>query len=239
VIGTILNAAGIIAGGIAGLILRRQPSPATQMTLKNILGLLTIFVGLRLTWISLDGGFTSILKQLGITVLAMILGRITGRLLHIQKGMNRLGQYAKEAFARASPEKPKQFNEGFITCTVLFCAAPLSILGGIQDGLGGHWGALGVKALVDGMAALAFVGTFGWGTILSVVPVVAFQGTITLIAGAIGTHLSSQAMVDSIHAVGGLLTFCVALIILEVRRVEVADYLPSLAFAPLLAWLWL
>jgi uncharacterized membrane protein YqgA involved in biofilm formation len=114
----------------------------------------------------------------------------------------------------------------------------MASLGSIQDGLDGQWQTLGVKAVMDGLATMAFVGTFGWGAILSVVPVVAYQGTITLAAKLVAPHLQNQAMMDSINATGGLLVFCVALIILELKKVELADYLPSLIYAPLLTWWW-
>ena len=237
-IGTILNAAGIAAGGIAGLVWRRQPSASTQLALKNLLGFLTAFAGLRLTWINLSGGLLPVLKQLAIAMLAMILGRIVGRLLHLQKGMNWLGRYAKDRFSRASSAPGSRFSDGLVTCTVLLCAAPLALFGSIQDGLGGHWGALGVKAVIDGLAIMAFVGTFGWSAVLAVVPVVAFQGTVTLAAGIAAPSLHELGLVPSIHAVGGLLVFTVALLVLELRRIEWADYLPSLLFAPLLTWLW-
>jgi uncharacterized membrane protein YqgA involved in biofilm formation len=45
--------------------------------------------------------------------------------------------------------------------------------------------------------------------------------------------------VDPVNATAGLLIFCVALIIFEVRKIEVTAYLPSLVFAPLLTWWWL
>lgn len=237
-IGTILNAAGILVGGILGLTLTRQLSPVAQQGIKGLLGVLVVFVGLKATWTSLGPGLELAAKQMTIVILAMILGRLTGRVLHLQKGLNRLGQHAKEKFAQAGSEKAHRWSEGFITCTILFCVGPMAILGSIQDGLDGRWQALGIKAVMDGLATMAFVSTFGWGAILSVVPVVAYQGTLTLAAKLIVPLLQNQAMLDSINAVGGLLVFCIALIIFEIKRVELADYLPSLIYAPLLTWLW-
>jgi uncharacterized protein len=78
---------------------------------------------------------------------------------------------------------------------------------------------------------------FGWGVLFSLVPVVAYQGTITLGARALAPHLQLQ-LIDSINATGGLLVFSVALVILEIKKVELADYLPALAVAPLLTWVW-
>jgi uncharacterized protein len=240
-IGTLLNALGILIGGVLGLTLRRQLTHPTQVALKGALGVLVIFVGLKTTWDNVGGGFGSVLKQMTIVILALMLGRITGRLLHLQKGLNHLGQYARQRFAKATPDQSQNWSEGFITCTILFCVGPMAILGAIQDGLDGKWQTLGVKGLIDGLATMAFVGTFGWGAILAVVPVVAYQGTITLAARTLAPYFQDPAnwpMLHSINATGGLLVFCIALIILELKKIELADYLPSLAFAPFLTWLW-
>ena len=240
-IGTILNAAGILVGGLLGLTLRRQWTPATQGALKGMLGILVIYVGLKTTWMSLGGGFGPVLKQLAIVILSLMLGRLTGRLLHLQRGLNRLGKYARERFARAGTDKSQAWSEGFITCTILFCVGPMAILGSVQDGLEGKWQTLGAKAVMDGLATMAFVGTFGWGSMLAVIPVVAYQGSISLAAKSLAPFFQDPAhapLLNSLNATGGLLVFCIALIILELKKIELADYLPSLGWAPLIAWLW-
>jgi len=239
VLGTILNAAGILIGGIVGLTVSKQLPPVTQKAIKGFLGVLTVYVGLKLSWSGLGGGFGAVLKQLLIVLLALVMGRLTGRLLHLQKGLNRLGQYAKEKFSHAGePGTSHRFGDGFVTCTLLFCVGPMAILGAVQDGLEGRWETLGIKAIMDGLATMAFVTTFGWGAILSLVPVVAYQGTITLAAKFLTPLLEERALMDAVNATGGLLVFCIALVILELKKVELADYLPSLAFAPLLTWAW-
>lgn len=240
-VGTILNAIGIIFGGMLGLLLRRQMTPATQLALKGLLGVLVIYVGLSTSWSSLGGGFGSVIKQLFIVILALTFGRITGSLLHIQKGLNRLGRYAKDRFTKVATDQSNRWSEGFVTCTILYCVGPMAILGSIQDGLDGRWQTLGVKALIDGLATMAFVGTFGWGAIAAVVPVVAYQGTITFAAKTLAPFFhdpANAALLNSINATGGLLVFCIALVILELKKFELADYLPSLAWAPFITWLW-
>jgi hypothetical protein len=90
---------------------------------------------------------------------------------------------------------------------------------------------------MDGLAAMSFAMMFGGGVILSAVPVLVFQGTITLVcAHSLGPFLQARGLTDSVNATGGLLIFCVAMLIFEVRKVPVTDYLPSLVFAPLLTW---
>jgi uncharacterized protein len=237
-IGTLLNASGILLGGIIGLTVARQIPMKTQLNLKILLGVVTVIVGLKMTLASLGGGFWQVMKQLAIVVLALTLGRITGRLLRLQRALNRVGRYAGEKFSQANPNQPQRLSEGFITCTILFCVGPIAILGAIQDGLEGRWQTLAIKAVMDGLATMGFVASFGWGPILAVIPVVAYQGTISLAARFLAPFLENHALMESVNATGGMLVFCIALIILEIRKIELADYLPSLVFAPLLAWLW-
>ncbi len=236
-IGTALNVAGILIGGVTGLVRRKPLSAARESFFKVGLGVFTVFYGLRLTWISLNGPFLQILKQLLIALLALMLGKMTGRLLGLQKLSNRLGREARERVAAARPGDPRQLNEGFKTCAALFCAAPLSILGSVQDGLSGYCYVLVVKAVMDGLATMSFISLFGWGVMFSAVPVLAFQGTVTLVCAQVfKPFLDLHGLTDSVNVVGGLLVFSVALVILELKRIELADYLPSLVFAPLLTW---
>jgi len=236
--GTILNAAAILIGGVAGLTTTKQMTSANQGLLKGILGVLIVYVGLSMTWESLNGGFFHGVKQLVIVILALILGRIAGQTLRLQKSLNRLGQIAKQKFSNATPDSANRVSEGFITCTLLFCVGPMAILGSVQDGLLGNYRTLALKSVMDGLATAAFAKVFGWGVLLSVIPVVAYQGTITLLAKLLEPYLRNPALLDSINATGGMLVFCIALIILELKKIELADYLPSLAFAPLITWLW-
>jgi uncharacterized membrane protein YqgA involved in biofilm formation len=239
-LGTILNGLGILIGGVLGMTLRRQMTPATQVAVKGALGVLVVYIGLKTTWMSLGGTFGQVAKQVLIMILALTLGRITGRLLRLQKRLNRLGQYARERFTRTDSGSgtAQRWSEGFVTCTILFCVGPMAIVGSIQDGLSGRWQTLGAKAIMDGLATMAFVGTFGWGAVFAVIPVVAYQGTITLAAQMVAPWMNNLAMLNSLNATGGLLVFCIALVILELKKIELADYLPSLLFAPLLTWLW-
>ena len=127
--------------------------------------------------------------------------------------------------------------------TALFCAAPLAILGSVAEGLNpnGFSKVFCVKAVMDGMATMAFSRTFGWGVMVSAIPVLAWQGAIIRGAALLepALRLHAEPLIDSINATDGLLIFCVALIILQIKKVAVAEYLPSLALAPLLTrWLW-
>jgi len=240
-IGTILNVAGILVGGLVGLTRRKPLSAASESYFKVLLGAFTVFYGLRLTWVSLSGSFFEILKQFVILILALSLGKLAGRCLHLQKMSNRLGQRARESISSARPDDPERFNNGFRTCAGLFCAAPLGILGSVQEGLSlsEYFYPLAIKGVMDGLATIGFVSLFGRGVLLSGLPVLAIQGTITLlVARVLEPILSLHNLVSSVNAVGGLLVFCVALVMLGLKRIELADYLPSLVVAPFLTLWW-
>jgi len=235
--GSGLNAAGILIGGVMGMMMSRQFSASTQLALRGMMGVLTVFIGLRLTWTTLGNDAGHIPRQLLAVILSLMLGRLVGRLLRIQKNLNRLGQYASKRFAAVRPTDPNRFNEGFVICALLFCAGPLGPIGAVQDGLMGYWEPLAIKMVMDGLAAMGFVSVFGWGVMLSALPVFVYQGTIALAVHNLEPFLTAHNLLDSVNAVGGLLVFCVALVVLELKKFELGDYLPSLVTAPLVTWL--
>jgi len=214
-------------------------SPSSDASFKVILGIFTVWYGLRLTWMNVNGSLAQVLGQLLIAIVAMMLGNFTGRLLRLQKLSNSIGRGARERITSAKPGAPQSPSEGLKACSALFCAAPLGWLGAIQDGLSGYFFPLGVKSVMEGLATMGFVSMFGWGAMLAALPVLAVQGSITL-----GTlfflkpFLLQYSLLESVNAVGGLLVFSVALVILNIKKIQLADYLPSLFFAPLLTWLF-
>jgi uncharacterized membrane protein YqgA involved in biofilm formation len=234
-IGTLLNVAGILIGGIVGLIRRKPLSVAQESWFKVAIGAFTVFYGLRLAWSSLSGSFAHFVRQLIITVVALMLGKMIGGVLRLQKGSNRLGQKAKEMITIASTSSHHNAADGFKTCALLYCAAPLGMFGAVSDGLSGYYYPLAVKAVIDGLATLGFVLMFGWTAILSALPVLALQGTITLGCTRLAQNFSQhQDILLSVNAVAGLLVFAVALVILQLKKIELADYLPSILLAPVL-----
>ena len=237
-IGTIINVCSIVVGGITGLAASKAISPKVEYRLKLILGVLTIYVGLKTTWQAINGSFGSVIKQIAIVLAALVIGNVIGKSLRLQHGINKLGEYAKNIFQKHDPEKPKRFGEGFVTCTILFCVGPMAIVGSLEDGLTGKFQTLAVKSVMDGLATMAFVKTFGIGPIFAAIPVLAYQGTITLAAEALKPVLGNHLLLDSISATGGLLILCISVVILDIQKVPLADYLPSLVVAPVLTWLF-
>ena len=161
-IGAFLNALGILLGGLFGLARREPLSARAQIYFRNALGAATVFLALRLVWVSIHGTFLPCLKQLFLAVLAVVLGNLLGKLLGLQKISNRLGRFATRLMSSADTNSPRKIADGFCACTILFWAAPLGLLGAVVDGLSGYFYLLAVKAVMDGLAMTSFVKMFRW-----------------------------------------------------------------------------
>ena len=227
--GAFLNAIGILLGACFGLALNKPLSARPQDFFRRALGAATIFFGLQLVWLNVNGTLGSCLKQVFLALLALVLGNQAGRLLALQKISNRLGRFAGNLIANAQTNPPRKMGGGFNACVILFCAAPLGILGAATDGLSNYFYFLAVKAVMDGLAMTSFVKMFGWLSALSAFPVFIFLGAITFAVQFYAKpFLDSHNLIDSVNAAAGFIALAVALVIFETRKVELANYLPAL-----------
>ena len=237
--GAFLNAIGILLGGLFGLARRKPISARTQLFFRNALGAFTVFFGLRLVWLSVNGTFWLCIRQIFIALLALILGNLIGKLLALQKISNHFGRFAGNLIVFQQSNSPRKMADGFNACAILLCAAPLGLLGAVTDGLSGYFYLLAVKAVMDGLAMTSFVKIFRWPAALSAIPVFVFLGAITFaIQFYAKPLLDSYNLIYPVNAAAGFIACAVALVIFEVRKVELANYLPALALAPLLTWLF-
>ncbi|MFZ0828627.1 MAG: DUF554 family protein [Verrucomicrobiia bacterium] len=243
--GAFINAMGILFGALFGLAMLKSLSLRTQVFFRSALGAFTVFFGLQLVWLSLSGTLLPVAKQIFVAVMGVTLGFWVGRLLHLQKLSNHLGRYAGNLIVPAQSGSPRKMTDGFTACSILFCAAPLGLLGAVTDGFPvgdsgfGYFYLLVVKAVMDGLAMTGFVKVFGWPSALSAFPVFGLFSGITLACQVWARPwLEAHGLVAPVNAAAGLIACAIALMIFEVRRVELANFLPGLAVAPLLAW-WL
>ena len=208
-----------------------------QVFIRSGLGAFTTFFGLRLIWDNINGTVLPCLKQTLIAALAILLGNWLGRLLALQKISNRLGRHAAHRLAAAQKNPPGPPADGFISCTILFCAAPLGLVGAVTDGLADFYYLLAVKAVMDALAMVSFAKIFRWPAAMAAFSVYLFLNGLTL-----GIHygalpwLAAHGLTAAVNATAGIQVCAMALVIFEVRRVELANYLPALALAPLLTW---
>ena len=238
-IGAFLNALGILLGAIYGLTARLPVSARTQAFFKSALLACTVWYGVRLVYVGLPGTFLDAVKQLLIAVLALVVGRLLGKMLQLQKISNRLGRHASGLITAAQKGSAAARNGGLTAATILFCAAPLGLIGAVADGLTGYFYLLAVKAVMEGLAMVSFARMFRWPVALAALPVFLFLNCLALAVHRFALPwLEAHALVGAVNVAIGLLACIMSLVILEIRRVELANYLPSLALAPLLTW-WL
>ncbi|MBE3561598.1 MAG: DUF554 domain-containing protein, partial [Ktedonobacteraceae bacterium] len=175
-----------------------------------------------------------------IPLLALVLGSVLGELIDIDRWINKLGDWLKKRFDR--PGSEQNFTLAFVLASLQFCVGPLTILGSINDGLSGDFSLLAIKAVLDGFSSIIFASTFGLGTIFAGATVLVVQGSISLLAGLLkpllvtNAHatMSAQPRVIELAAVGGVILIGLALNILEIKRIKIANMLPALIIAPLI-----
>jgi uncharacterized membrane protein YqgA involved in biofilm formation len=239
-LGTLLNAGAILLGGFIGTATRLDIAAPRQQQLKVLLGVATTFFGLKLVWTGLasTGTARGFFRQLAVVLVAMVVGHLIGKLCRIQSLFNRLGHDAKLKLERATTNPKKSASDGLMAATLLFCAAPLGIVGALEDGIHQYYAPLAIKAVMDGVAAISFARMFGWTAMLAALPVAAFLCGVTLLGVRLAPWLEAQQVLGVFHASAGLVMTYVTLVIFEVKKVEIANYLPSLIAAPLLLKLW-
>ena len=173
-LGAFLNAVAILLGALFGLVRREPLTLRTQKSCQSALGAFTAFCGLQLVWLNVSGSFTVVLTQLFLAVLAVVLGNLLGKILGLQKISNRLGRHAAQLLARAGENPATRPADGFWAATILFCAAPMGIIGALTDGLGYYFYPLAVKGVMDGLAMTSFVKSLRWPVAMSALPLFLF-----------------------------------------------------------------
>lgn len=238
-IGAFLNAAGILLGAIIGLALRKPISLRTQVFFRSAIGAFTVFFGLRLIYEHAGGGLLPVLKQILIGFVAVVVGFWVGKLLGFQKVSNRIGRTAANTIGAAQVRRSLRTADAFNACTILFCASPLGIIGAVTDGLSNYFYLLAVKAVMDALAMASFMKLFRWPATLSAIPVFVFFSLIsTLCRIYVVSFLDAHGLTNSVNVAAGMIACIVTVVIFEVRKVELANYLPALVIAPLLTKLF-
>jgi uncharacterized protein len=171
-----------------------------------------------------------------IVMASILFGAVIGELLGIQNGLDALGRNLEARFARGG--EAGKFTRGFVTASLVFCVGPLAILGAIQDGLLGDYNLLAIKSTLDGFAGLAFASTLGIGVAFAALSVFVYQGGISVVSMLLGSALGSVARdtpwVIEMSATGGVLIMGIALLLLDLKQVRIANLLPAVLIAPLM-----
>jgi uncharacterized membrane protein YqgA involved in biofilm formation len=229
-IGTVVNILTVLVGTALGLLAGTRLPERLRTTVLSGVGLMTIVIGVQSATDSHNVVFP---------LVALIAGGIIGELAQLEERLEGVGDRIRRRFESRNEGKPSTFTEGFVAASLLFCVGPLTILGSIQDGLGGpdHAQLLFVKSALDGLVAVIFASTLGWGVGFSVLTIAVVQGGLTLGAGAADRFLTER-MIDEMTATGGVMILGIGVRLLELKKVRVGSFLPALVVAPVLVALF-
>jgi len=223
--GTIINIIAVLVGGGLGLLLGHRLSERMREMLMHSLGLITLAFGIHLTLET---------QNILIVMASVLLGAILGEWWRIDVGLEKVsGWLHRHVGAQFAGEGLGRFTEGFVTASLVFCLGPVTILGAIQDGLTGDYSLLAIKSMLDGFSALAFASSLGGGVLFSAITVLIYQGGLSLLASLVQNVLT-EPMIAEMSATGGVLILGIGLLLLEIKRIRVANLLPALLIAPLI-----
>ncbi|MDL2343740.1 DUF554 domain-containing protein [Deinococcus sp. MIMF12] len=243
--GTLINVGAVLVGTLVGLLLGGRLPERTQRTLLQTLSLVTLFIALGMAG-ELNTVSGGPIPGVILALISLAGGAVIGEALGIEEGLTRLGETLKRRFRGGG-----RFTEGFVAASLLFCIGPMTVVGGLQNGLTGDNSTYVLKSTLDGIAALALAGAYGIGVGFSALTVLALQGAISLAAGAFAAGLLGGAdpevlktnpYVLLVTGMGGLIIVGISWNLMlaglgwDDRRVRVGSLLPALLLGPLVLW---
>ena len=234
-LGTLINAAAIVLGGILGALFGRVLKQQHQEALQKVCGISVLFIGISG---ALEGMLRiedrRLLSQNGLLcVICLALGALLGELINIEDGIERFGQWLKQ---KTGNSKDKRFVEGFVTASLTVCIGAMAIVGAIEDALNGDISVLATKAILDLIIVMVMTCSFGKGCAFSAIPVILLQGSVTALSVLISPLLTHQALAN-LSMVGSILIFCVGVNLVWGKTIRVANLLPAILFAAAAAFL--
>ncbi len=225
-LGTLINTATVLAGGGLGLIIGNRIPDRIRTIIVQVIGLVTIAIGLR-----------DVIKtdNMVFPLVGMVLGAIIGEMLRIEDRLESLGEILRRKFSK--PDNESKFVTGFVTATLLFCVGPLTILGAIEDASGKTPQLYIIKGTLDGFMMIIFSALYGIGALFSAASVFVVQGSLTLFGTSLDTLLNDRMRLELFSA-GGLAVLAIGLNLLEIKKIRLGSMLPGLVITPLLVWIF-
>ena len=225
-LGTLINTATVIAGGGVGVLVGHRIPEAVRTVVVQVIGMVTLVMGVDYVLRS---------HNLVFPLVGTVIGAVIGELLRVECGLERLGSWLRNRFARGGEES--RFVTGFVTATLLFCIGPMTILGAIEDASGATPQLYIIKGTLDGFMTVVFAATYGIGAAFSAVGVFVVQGLLTLFGTGLDSLLDDR-MRTEMFAAGGLTVLAIGLNLLEIKKIRLGSPLPALVVTPVLVALF-
>ncbi|QJB56530.1 DUF554 domain-containing protein [Pseudodesulfovibrio sp. zrk46] len=222
--GSIVNALAIIAGSAIGCWLQSRFPERIRSIVFQGLGLCVLLIGIQMALK---------VENILIVIFSVLLGGITGELIRMDTILERLGNWVKKKIG----SKNEQFTNGLVTTSLIFCIGAMAIIGSLEEGINGDATILYTKSILDGFASIAFAATYGSGVLFSFIPVLLYQGFMTIGASFFQQYFS-ELMIAQVTGCGGLLIIGIGINLLELTEVRLANLLPSLGYVIVLTALF-
>ena len=234
-LGTIINTAAIVAGGVGGALFGRFLKENVQDTLTKVCGVSTLFIaitGALEQMLTVENG-AIVCHGAMLVIGCLTIGAVIGELLNLEGAFERFGEWLKLKTGNA---RDKRFVDAFVTASLTVCIGAMAIVGSIEDGISGDYSILATKAVLDFIIIMVMSCSMGRGTIFSAIPVAILQGSITVLAGLLRPVMTVGALAN-LSMVGNVLIFCVGINLIWDKKVRVANLLPSIVAAVIAAFL--
>ena len=233
-LGTIINSAAIVAGGLIGHFTGKLFRQDQQESLTKACGISVLFIsiaGAMQGMLHIDNGEILSGKSM-LVVLCLAVGTIIGEIIGIEKRVEKFGEWLKNKTGNSGD---KQFVNAFVTASLTVCIGAMAIVGAIQDGILGDYSTLAVKSVLDFIIIAVMTSSLGKGCAFSAIPVFVFEGIITLLARLLSPIMTDLA-IAYLSLIGSILIFCVGLNLLWNKMIRVANMLPAVLIAVLMAY---
>ena len=215
-LGSIVNALAIIGGSLVGCWLQSRFPERIRAIVFQGLGLCVLLIGFQMALK---------VENILIVIFAVLLGGITGELLRLDTLFERIGN----RFKKLIKSKNAKFTDGLITASLIYCIGAMAIIGSLEEGIRGNPTILYTKSILDGFASIALAATYGSGVLFSFLPVLVYQGAMTIGASFFQQYFSDM-MIAQVTACGGLLIIGIGINLLELTEIRLANLLPALAY---------
>lgn len=232
--GTWINVALVLIGTGSGLLLRNRLSSSMHSIITQAVGLTTVFIGILMAQ-DLSKASSGAVEGVVLALLALVFGGLLGEWWAIEARLVSVGDWLKRRFKGGS-----RFTEGFVAASLLFCIGPMAILGSLNNGLLGDSTILVVKSTMDGLVSIALTGSYGIGVGFSILPVIVYQGGLSLLASVLAQFIPDPTTAPSVLLVtgtGGIMILGLGINLLELGKIRIASFLPALVLGPILSWL--
>ncbi len=221
--GTLVNAVGVVLGGLLGLTLKKGLPPQLEKALLNVVSIATAIIGIAgvlAAMLRVENGRVATSGEL-LLLISMVAGALLGEWCRLDDRLHRFGQAIEKRMGAEG------FSKGFVSASVLFCVGAMSIIGPLNDSLRGDASILFIKTALDTTMAIILTSTLGFGVLFSAVTILVYQGSISLAAGFISPFISPE-MLNSVCLVGFAIVVCIGIAFLDIIKIKPVNLLPAL-----------